>query len=148
MGVQQLEIPGVVDDAAHQVAGLLVMEIAQVQPFKLVVGLCAQVAHQEPGGLVGHVIAAEAEQDAQQVQRHKDRRQSEDRLHGCFRHADLNNACHGGQYLGRSQIDRCQAQGGEDRQHVQLPVTKRLPAQFQQEFHMFSSVSLLLQRSL
>ena len=63
VGVEQLKIPGVIDDSAHQITGLLVVEEAKMHTLDLVVGLGAEIAHQVPGGFMGQVVAQEPEQD-------------------------------------------------------------------------------------
>ena len=111
VGVEVLKVAGIIDHAGHQVAGLLVMEEAQVEALQLVVDLRAQIAHQVPGGLMRHVIAAEAEEDPQQIQPHQHERQHEDDLHPLRRDALLNDARHGGQHLGGSQVHGRQTHG-------------------------------------
>ena len=96
MGVEQFKIPGVVHHPAHQIAGLLVMEVPQVHALQLVVGPGAQVAHQIPGGFMGQIIAEEAEQDAQQIQPHQHCRQRADLPQARFVNAPFDDARHSG----------------------------------------------------
>ena len=137
MGVEQLKIPGIIDHAGHEVAGLLVMKEAQVETFQLVVGLRAQVAHQIPGSLVSNVIAAKAEQNPQQIQSHQGKGQQQDGLHALRGDAPFHDARHGGEHLGGRQVDARQAQRGQDGNHIQLFVPHSLVAQPQKQLHSF-----------
>ena len=135
MGVEQLKIPCIVDNAAHQVTGLLVVEVAKMEAFQLIVGFGAQIAYQKPGGLVGQIVAQEAEHDAQKIQPHQQQRQQTDPAQGGFVHATLHNACGSGQGPGRSQIDPGKAKGGKNGDDVQVFVPDGFPAQTQQQSH-------------
>ena len=113
VGVEQLKIPGVVDHPAHQVARLLVVEEAQVHPLQLVVGAGAQVAHQVPGRPVGQVVAHEAEQYPQQVQRRQCGGENEDPVQPGLVHAALHHAGHRGKQLRRGKVHPRQRQRGQ-----------------------------------
>ena len=123
VGVEQLKVPGVIDDPAHQVAGLLVVEIAQVHMLQLVIGPGAQVAHQVPGSLMGQVVAEEAEEDPQQVQGYQRRGHQADGMQSLLGQAFLHQSCHGGEQLRRGQVDCRQGQGGQNRDNIQRPVS-------------------------
>ena len=130
MGVQQFEVTGVVDHTAHQITGLLVVEKAKIQTLELVVQTAAQIAHQMPGGLVGQVVAAEPEQDAEQIKSQQPQGQTDDLVQSCFIQACAHKAGHGGQKFGRGQIDNGKAQRGHDGQNVERFVTGGLLGQF------------------
>ena len=93
---------------AHQIAGLLVVEIAQVHALQLVIGFRAQITHQIPSCLMRQIIAQKPEQHPQQIQRHQRRSQPADGMQAVFIHAAFHNARHSGQELGGCQIDPCQ----------------------------------------
>ena len=109
--VEQLEIAGVVHDAAHQVTGLLVVEIAEMHVFELVVDFCPEVADQIPGRLVRHVAAHEAEGNAQKIESDQDQREAEDLLPAFFGDAPLHDPRHGGQGFRRRKVDGGESQG-------------------------------------
>ena len=129
VGVEQFKVPGVVDNPAHQVAGLLVVEIAQVHVLQLVIGAGPQVAHQVPGRLMGQVVAQEAEEDPQQVQGHQRRGHQADGVQVRLGQALFHQSRHGGKQLGRGQVDRCQGQGGQNRDGIQRPVSDGFTAE-------------------
>ena len=133
--IQKLKVPGVIDHAAHEVAGLLVVEIAQVHAFQLVICLGPKVAHQKPRGLVGKIIAHKAEENAEKIEEDEDQRQGADLTEACVIHTPADNAGHGGEDPRGKEVDARQAQGGEDRQNVQPFVADGFFAQFQQHVH-------------
>ena len=130
MGIEKFEIAGVVDDPAHQVAGLLVVEESQMHAFQLVIGPGPQVADQIPGSLVSHVVAHKAEKDPGKIKTDQDQCQIPDLDQTVFIHAFLNDAGHGRQHLRGSQIHQCQGKGGKNRQDIQTFVAYCFPAQF------------------
>ena len=64
MCIEEFEITGIIDDPAHQVAGLLIMKIPQMHALKLVIGLCPKITDQVPGSFVSKVVTQESEKDA------------------------------------------------------------------------------------
>ncbi len=106
MRVEQLEITGVVHDAAHQVAGLLVVKKAEMHVLQLVVDLCSEIADEMPGRFMGHVAAHETEGNAQKIERDQDQGEIQNLLPAFRCDAAFHDPRHGGQGLGRSQIDR------------------------------------------
>ena len=110
--VEEFKISRVVDDAAHQIAGLLVVEEAQVQALQLVVQAASKVAHEVPRRPVCKVVAQEAEQHTEQVQPQKQECQLPDGGEGRLVDALLHDPGHGGQHLRRGQVDERQSEGG------------------------------------
>ena len=72
MGIQKLEIPRVIDDAAHQVTGLLVVEEGEVETLQFVIEAAPQIAHKVPRRAVRKVVAEKAEEHPQQIESEKD----------------------------------------------------------------------------
>ena len=142
VGIELLEIPGVVHHPAHEVAGLLVVEIAQVHPFQLVVGPGAQVPHQVPGRLVGQIIAQKAEQHPEQVKRDKNSGKRIDLIETGLIHTVFHDPGHGGEYSGGSQVHPGQSQCGKDRNDIESTVADGFAAELPEHVHGISSGAL------
>ena len=56
MRVKKLEISRVINDAAHEIAGLFIVKISDMHPLKFVVCACAQIPHQVPCRLMREVV--------------------------------------------------------------------------------------------
>ena len=132
MRVKQFEITGVIHDPAHQVAGLLIMEITQVHMLQLVVGSGPQIAHQIPGGLVGQIVAQKPEQDPEQVQTDQHGRKDQNGTHAFFIHTRLHDSRHVGQDFRCGQVHQGQRQRGQDRNGIKRPVPNGFTAEPQE----------------
>ena len=124
--IEKLKITGIIDDAAHQVTGLLVMEEAQVHTLQLVIDFGTEIADQVPGRLMCQIIAHKTKKDAQQVQPEQDQYQYADRFQARLRHAGGDDAGHPGQRARGRQVHEREPEGRADRQDIQPLVADRL----------------------
>ncbi len=56
MRIKKLEISRVINDSAHEIAGLFIVKISDMHPLKFVVCACAQIPHQVPCRLMREVV--------------------------------------------------------------------------------------------
>ena len=105
MRIEKLKIPRVVDDAAHQIAGLFVVEKSEVEALKFVIKPASEVSHKIPCRTVRKVVGEKTEQHAQKIEQKK--RESEI-PNGCqcrLIHTRADDAGHFREYLRRRQVD-------------------------------------------
>ena len=129
MRIEKFEISSVIYDAAHQISGLLVMEISDVHPLKLVIGPGSEVPHQIPRRFVRQIIAQESEQYPEQVKRQKNARKQPYPVHLFFSDTAAYKSRHLRQYFGCAQIDHGKKQRRQDRDHIQASVSYSLTAE-------------------
>ena len=108
--VQKLEIPRVVDDAAHKVSGLFVVEEREVQSLHLVIYFPAHVTDQVPGRPVSHVVAQEAENDPEQIQKQYLDGEHPDRPQVRLPYTAAHNTRERREHSGSGQVDSCKQQ--------------------------------------
>ena len=81
------------------------------------------------------IIVQEPKQDAQQIQRQQDHGQADDGSQSGLVHPFFDKSGHGGEDLGRDQIDHGQSEGGEDRDNIEAFIAGSFFCEFPQCFH-------------
>ncbi len=119
MRVQQFKIARVVDDAAHQVTGLLVVEEREVEALQLVVEAAAEVADEVPRGAVREIVAQEAEEHAQQIEAEQVEREAAYGRERIAVHALAHDTGHLGENLRRGEVNKREREGGAYGNHIQ-----------------------------
>ena len=57
MGIEKFKVSGIIDDSAHEITGLFIVEITDVHSLKLIICAGSQISHQMPGRFVCQIIA-------------------------------------------------------------------------------------------
>gem|GEM_PF-4025054 len=127
MSIEQLEVPCVVDDAAHKVSCLLVVEEREIESLHLVIDFPADVADKVPGSPVGHVVAQKPEDDPEKIQEQYLHREQPYGLKVCFLNAAAHYPRQRGKHSGRSEVDGREKQSRGDGDDIIEAVPYRLP---------------------
>ena len=135
MGIEKLEVAGVIDNAAHQIAGLLVVEKRKIEALKLIVQAAPKVPYKVPGGAVREVVCEKPEQYPQKIETEKPEGEIPDGGKGRVIDALADDAGHLREKLRRRKVDDGESEGGENGDHVQALVAGRFFCEFPECLH-------------
>ena len=94
MSIKKFKITGIIHNPAHQVTGLLVMEISKMHMFQLVICSCPEISDKIPGCFMRKKVAQIPEEDPKQIEDYKDDREDADPVKSAYRNTGFHDARH------------------------------------------------------